>query len=97
MDQQRILYNMESCPECQRVREMLYDRQLTYLCVNVPKNREARAEVFKASSQYSVPTFVDGDTVLFDLDEILTYLDKNYPVLEEPDCGCGAPIGTCGL
>lgn len=72
------LYQFESCPYCKLVREKLSDLQITYVNVNVPRDRSQRHEVLEVSGQPSVPVLVDGDVVLDDEEKILPYLDEKY-------------------
>lgn len=72
------LYQFESCPYCKMVREKLSDLQITYININVPRDRAQRHEVIQVSGQPSVPVLVDGDTVLDDEEKILPYLDEKY-------------------
>ncbi|MDX6682593.1 MAG: hypothetical protein QOG94_2632 [Solirubrobacteraceae bacterium] len=59
-----ILYQREPCPWCKPVRELLTELQVSYLLVNVPKQREARAELIRATGEHFIPALVDGDVVL---------------------------------
>ena len=72
------LYQFESCPYCQMVRAKMSDLLLTYVCVNVPRDRSQRQEVIQVSGQPSVPVLVDGDVVLDDEEKILPYLEQTY-------------------
>lgn len=72
------LYQFESCPYCKMVREKLSELQITYINVNVPRDRTQRHEVLQVSGQPSVPVLVDGDTVLDDEEKILPYLEEKY-------------------
>jgi len=70
------LYHTKWCPECGLVREKLEDLTLPYTSVIVPDFRSFRKQVYEVSGQYYVPVLVDGDTVLTETEEILTYLDE---------------------
>lgn len=72
------LYQREGCPYCHKVREKLTDLGLSYLAVNVPQEREQRAEVFEVSGQYLIPVFVDGDQVVTDSERIIEYLEAKH-------------------
>ena len=72
------LYHVDWCPECLTVRAKLDDLGLSYESVIVPDSRPQRSEVFEASGQYYVPVLRDGDKVLSETDEILSYLESNY-------------------
>ena len=72
------LYQFESCPYCKMVRERLSALQVTYININVPRDKMDRDEVERVSGQRAVPVLVDGDTVLDDEEKILPYLDQKY-------------------
>lgn len=72
------LYQFESCPYCQMVRSRMSDLLLSYITINVPRDRSRRQEVMAVSGQPTVPVLVDGDVVLDDEDKILAYLDATY-------------------
>lgn len=72
------LFHTEWCPECVLVREKLGELALPYESVTVPAFRPFRKQVYEVSGQYYVPVLVDGDTVLTETQDILTYLDE-YP------------------
>ncbi len=72
------LYQFEGCPYCKMVREKLSELQITYINVNVPRDKSRRQEVIQVSGQPSVPVLVDGDTVLDDEEKILPYLMEKY-------------------
>jgi len=74
------LYQFESCPYCQMVRQKLSDLELTYKSVCVSPDRDRRPGVIQVSGQASVPVLVDGNVVLSDEGEIVRYLDQNYGV-----------------
>ena len=72
------LYQFEGCPYCKQVREKLSELQITYINVNVPRDKSQRHEVLQVSGQASVPVLVDGDTVLDDEEKILPYLEEKF-------------------
>ena len=73
------LYQAEWCPYCARVRSRLTDLGITYINVNVPRNKADRKELLEVSGQAGIPTLVDGDTVIPDDDEgIIRYVEENY-------------------
>ncbi len=73
------LYNLEGCPFCRMVTDVLDKRQIPYHKIEVPAQRYLRAEVIAVSGQPLVPVLVDGARVFKDEDEILAYLDQAYP------------------
>ena len=44
----------------------------------MPDSRRMRTQVYEVSGQYYVPVLKDGDLVLTETDDILTYLDERY-------------------
>ena len=86
------LYQAEWCPYCHRVRQVMTELGLTYTIVNVPANRDERAEVVALSDQPGIPTLQDGDRVLSDSDEIIEYLRATYPA--PPDAEQHAALGA---
>jgi glutaredoxin len=72
------LYQFESCPYCKQVREKLSELQITYININVPRDKSQREEVERVSGQRAVPVLVDGDTVIDDEEKILPYLSQKY-------------------
>ncbi len=73
------LYNLEGCPYCRMVTDVLDAKQLAYKKIEVPAPRHLRKEVIAVSGQPLVPVLVDGDKILKDEDEILAYLKQKYP------------------
>lgn len=74
-----ILYQVEWCPYCHTVRQVLTELGLTYSAVNVPLHREERAQVMAVSGQVGVPVLQDGDRVLSDSAAIIEHLRRTYP------------------
>lgn len=72
------LYNLESCPFCELVRDKLEELKLPYEKIDVPGARDMRAEVYEASGQYLVPVLIDGELILDGEDKIVKYLDDTY-------------------
>jgi len=73
------LYQAEWCPYCARVRSHMTDLQLTYINVNVPRNKADRSELVEIAGKPGIPTLVDGDTIIADDDDaIIEYLDRTY-------------------
>lgn len=73
------LYQLEWCPSCHGVRQVMTELGLTYTAVNVPYRREDRAQVMTVSGQDSVPVLQDGDRVLATATAIVDYLHATYP------------------
>ena len=72
------LYHVRWCPECQLVKQKLDDLGLQYDDVIVPDLRLHRAQVYEVSGQYYVPVLKDGDKVLSETGDILSYLEATY-------------------
>jgi len=73
------LYQAEWCPYCRTVRMKLTDLGITYVTVNVSREKALREELFSVSGQRGIPTLVHGDVVIADDDEaIITYLEGRY-------------------
>ncbi|MBI1823082.1 MAG: glutathione S-transferase N-terminal domain-containing protein [Nitrospirae bacterium] len=72
------LYDLDSCPFCELVRDKLEELNLSYEKIPVPSTRNLRTEVYEVSGQYLVPVLVDGETVLDDEEKIIQYLEKQY-------------------
>lgn len=73
------LYQLEWCPSCHWVRQVMTELGLTYTAVNVPFRREERTQVTAASGQETVPVLQDGDLVLADAAAIVEHLRATYP------------------
>ena len=73
------LFQLEWCPSCHGIRQVMTELGLTYTAVNVPYSREERAQVMTVSGQESVPVLQDGDRVLADAASIVSYLRATYP------------------
>jgi mycoredoxin len=71
------LYHVNWCPECAVVREKLAVMNLDYESVVVPDFRPSRQQVFDVSGQYYVPVLKDGETVLTETRDILSYLEQH--------------------
>ncbi|MCP9440394.1 MAG: glutathione S-transferase N-terminal domain-containing protein [Nitrospira sp.] len=72
------LYHVDWCPDCLVVRRKLADLGLDYHAVIVPDIRRLRTQVHQVSGQYYVPVLQDGDLVLTETADILTYLEERY-------------------
>jgi glutathione S-transferase len=74
------LHQVEWCPFCHRVRQVMTELGLSYTTVNVPARREERAELIALTDHAAVPVLEDGDRVVAGSDEIIEYLLATYPV-----------------
>jgi glutaredoxin 3 len=74
-----MLYQTEWCVYSHRVRRLLTDLCLTYMCVNVPAAPEDRDELKEISGQTEIPVLADGDRVITGSDKILDHVRAHYP------------------
>ena len=52
---------------------------ITYITVNVPREKALREDLFSVSGQRGIPTLVDGDVIIADDDDsIIAYLEGRY-------------------
>lgn len=77
------LYQVEWCPFCHLVRQVMTELGLTYVTVNVPARREERAELVARTDQPTVPVLEDGDRVVVGSESIVEYLRKTFPAPED--------------
>jgi glutathione S-transferase len=75
-----VLYNLESSPQCRKVREVLTELDLPYLCKNAPPGSGAYDELPEVGGRRRVPVFIDPNTgsTLADGDAIVDYLYRTY-------------------
>jgi glutathione S-transferase len=60
------------------VRDTLAELNLSYEVVEVPRERERRAAVYRISRQYTVPVLTDDGEVIVDEEKIIPYLERKY-------------------
>jgi glutaredoxin len=89
------LYQVEWCPSCHQVRQVMTELGLTYANVNVPLKPEDRAAVMAVSGQDRVPVLRDGDRVLIDSGAIVDHLRAAYPAAA--DAAAHAEVGSWRL
>ncbi len=77
------LYQLEWCPECHRVRQVMTELGLSYELINVSADRDERDAVVAASGQEAVPVLVDGEGVFIHAEAIIDHLKADYPL--KPD------------
>jgi glutathione S-transferase len=76
------LFQTEWCPASRRVRQRLTELDVSYVCRQVPVDRDDRETLLQITGDDSVPALVAADgCVLVGEDEIYAYLDERY---EEP-------------
>ncbi|MFB7631690.1 glutaredoxin domain-containing protein [Streptomyces sp. NPDC056149] len=90
-----VLFQRETCPDCKPVRELLTRLQVSYLNINVPKPRDERHELIRATGSKFIPALIDGDTVipgkLRENADLITYLEKRFGA---PDSDAPAEPGS---
>ena len=75
------LYDFKSSPNCQRVRVVLAEKNLSYetVPINLRAHAQKTPEFLKRNPNGKVPVITDGDTVLYESCIINEYLDEKYP------------------
>ncbi|WP_101295308.1 glutathione S-transferase N-terminal domain-containing protein [Halegenticoccus soli] len=76
-----ILYELEGCPFCTKVKNKLAELGLEYEARTVPRSRSDRTEVEEVSGQTGVPVLVDeehGVEGMPESDDIVAYLEETY-------------------
>ncbi|WP_274918625.1 glutaredoxin domain-containing protein [Streptomyces sp. WZ-12] len=90
-----VLFQRETCPDCKPVRELLTRLQVSYLNINVPKPRDERHELIRATGSKFIPALIDGDTVipgkLRENADLIAYLEKRFGA---PDSDAPAEPGS---
>lgn len=71
------IYQLEGCPYCRMVKEVLIEKGISYETIEVDTD-EMRGELRKISSQTLVPVIVDGERVINDSHKIIDYLNETY-------------------
>jgi len=72
------LYQAEWCPFSHRVRAKLTELGIGYEIVNVPASTKNREELEEVAGTKAIPALVDGERVITDSGEAITYLEQNY-------------------
>ena len=75
------LWQAEWCPYSHRVRLRLTELRVDWIARTMPLDGDERDAMDAATGLRSIPTLVDGDTVLHGADAILGHLDERF---EEP-------------
>ena len=76
-----ILYELQGCPYCQKVKNKLAELELEYESRMVPRSHSERTEVEEVSGQTGVPVLIDEDNGIDGMpesDDIVAYLEKTY-------------------
>ncbi len=74
------LYQKEGCPFCQKVRARMTELDLDYICRNVRDGSKKEDMLIKLGGKVQVPFLVDSDkgVAMYESDDIVKYLEKNY-------------------
>ena len=72
------LYQAEWCPFSHRVRAKLTELGIDYETVNVPASTKRRDELEEIAGTRSIPVLVDGERIITDSGEVISYLEENY-------------------
>ncbi|MCK6075228.1 glutaredoxin domain-containing protein [Paenibacillus silvae] len=77
-----ILYQRETCPYCKPVRERLTELQITYINVNLPRERAERVALIEKMGVPFIPAIEDEGVLipgkLEDNAHILSYINEHY-------------------
>lgn len=79
------LYQVEWCPFSHRVRAKLTELGVPYEAINVRAEGEERTEIKELTGDITTPVLVDGEKVLSESSEIISYLEENYSPAEPED------------
>jgi glutaredoxin len=72
------LYQAEWCPFSHRVRAKLTELGIDYELVNVSASAKKREELEEVAGTKAIPVLVDGQRVISDSDEAISYLEHEY-------------------
>ena len=75
------LYQKESCPYCQKVRQRMTELDLDFISRNVSGGGSKKAGLLtKLGGMVQVPFLVDSDkdVAMYESDDIIKYLEENY-------------------
>jgi glutathione S-transferase len=74
------LYQREDCPFCRKVRVVLNELELDYICRISHTGSQQREIMLKLGGQPQVPFLVDQDKgiMMYESDAIIDYLQKTY-------------------
>jgi glutaredoxin 3 len=77
------LYQAEWCPFSHRVRAKLTELGVDYEVVNVSASAKRREELGEVAGTKAIPVLVDGERIISDSDEAISYLEQKYRI--EPE------------
>lgn len=75
------LYDFPQSPNCQKVRLVLAEKELSYetVFVDLMKNAQRSPDFLRLNPYGKVPILIDEDEVIYDSTIINEYLDEEYP------------------
>ncbi len=73
------LWQAEWCPYSHRVRLRLTELRVDWIARTIPLDHAERDTMEVATGIRSIPTLVDGATVVHGADAIIAHLDANHP------------------
>ncbi len=73
-----ILFSSPQCPQCQRVRMVLYEKE-AQASVAYTDDPQAREDLATINPESTTPTFFDRGLTLFEPRIIMEYLDDRFP------------------
>ncbi|MFU8803295.1 MAG: glutathione S-transferase N-terminal domain-containing protein [Bradymonadaceae bacterium] len=91
------LYEFESCPYCRKVREVLSELDLAYICRPCPKRGTRNRDIVKErADKLMFPYLVDPNTgtELYESEDIITYLVDTYGGGRKVAGKIAAPLNT---
>jgi glutaredoxin 3 len=72
------LYQAEWCPFSHRVRAKLTELGIDYEIINVPASTKNRQELEEVAGTRAIPVLVDGERVITDSNEAISYLEQRH-------------------
>ena len=72
------LYQAEGCPFSHRIRAKLTELGIDYEAVNVSASGKKRAELEALAGTSAIPVLVDGERIITDSGEAISYLEQKY-------------------
>jgi len=90
------LYQKEECPYCKRVREVLNELNLDFICRISKSGTKQREVMLQLGGQAMVPFLVDQErgVMMYESEDIIAYLRATYGKGTSEHC-CGQGCGHC--
>jgi glutathione S-transferase len=92
------LFEFEACPYCRKVREVLTELDIAYVCRPCPKGSNNRKTVVERGGKALFPFLVDPNTgvEMYESEAIVTYLLERYGTGRPLVSKVLAPLNTAG-